>query len=345
MPNLLRHTCQYLAVAVLVALAGASQAQDPVFSQFYASPLLLNPAFAGTTQAPHIALHHRSQYLGFASQTVYQSYAASYSQYVAPIRSGIGLSVFADDAGGGGYLSYAARAYYSYQVRIDKSRSIRVGLSAGLQRRELDWDRLVFGDQLNNITGLDPSLVTNEVRPDDTNITFADFGAGLLYAGKTAYFGASLDHVTQPDDQIAFNGPGGFYRGLPMRFSTHAGVQLPIGGTQTAGKPNFVTPNVLYTLQGPFAQLNAGAYASFNVLFVGGWFRYAFGNSDAFIGVVGVEWDMYKFGYSYDLTVNGLSNETSGTHEVSLQLNFDKAWWIQKKRKATRYNDCLQLFR
>ncbi len=346
-----RRTTSTLLSILLLGCAAVGFAQDAVFSQFYAAPLLLNPAFAGTSRAPLITLNHRSQYVGFGSAnpaTAYQTYAITYGQYLTPIRSGIGLSLTADNAGNGIYNSYGASAYYSYQVQIDKKNSVRIGLSAGAKQRRLDWDQLIFFDQLDSETGaVGPNgqpNPTNEVRPADLTKTWADFGTGVLYAGEVAYVGVTLDHVTTPDDRFASIGPGGFYKGVPLRISAHAGAQIDLQPNARESAA-YIVPNLLYAKQGPFEQLNMGAYLSFGKIFGGGWFRYAFGNADAAIVVIGVSWDMYKFGYSYDATVSGLSSATTGTHEVSLQFDFDKAWWIKSKRQAERYNDCLNLFR
>ncbi|MBK8562448.1 MAG: type IX secretion system membrane protein PorP/SprF [Saprospiraceae bacterium] len=44
---------QISQLTVLFVFACAiAQAQDPLFSQFYSTPLVLNPAFAGTTYSP-----------------------------------------------------------------------------------------------------------------------------------------------------------------------------------------------------------------------------------------------------------------------------------------------------
>ena len=337
-----------LLAACLGAAAPAARGQDVVFTQFYAAPLLLNPGFAGTTRAPNVTLNHRSRYVGFAGTVPYQTYALQYSQYVAPLRSGVGVSVVADDAGDGLYGTTSALAHYAYGIRIDDEHTVRLGLSAGLERRRLDWDRLVFFDQLDVETGgVDAAgnpNPTSEQRPESASTTYADFGAGVLYAGPSAYAGLALAHLTTPDDRVAALGDGGFYGGLPIRLSVHAGYQLDIAPARSRDR-YFLTPNVLYTRQGPFEQLNLGAYVSLGRVFAGAWFRHAFGNPDAAIGSVGVEWGMYKLGYSYDATVSGLAAVNSGTHEISLNLNFDEAWWVKRKRRDDRYNDCLNLFR
>ena len=334
----------------MLALSAAAVgiAQDPVLTQFYAAPTLLNPAFAGMTRAPSFHLNHRSQNVGFAGGVPYQTYAVGYGQFVPRANSGLGLSLLADEAGDGIVQTYAATAYYAYQVRVGEAHLFRIGLSAGLQERRLDWDRLVFFDQLDPVTGardasgnLNPS---QEVRPDDLNVLFPDFGAGILYAGERAYGGVTVDHLTTPDDRIVGRGPGGFYRGYPLRVSLHAGAQIPLDG-DVANPKRFVTPNVLYTHQGPHDQINLGAYVGVGPIFGGLWFRHGFGNGDAAIGTVGVEWGMYQFGYSYDASVSALAPVSSGSHEVSLQVNLEEAPWIKARRQRDRYNDCLRLFR
>ncbi len=335
-------------ICLVVAGLGEARAQDPVLSQFYAAPMLLNPAFTGMTRAPSVTINHRTQNVGFAGAVPYQTSAVSYGQFVQPLNSGFGASLLADDAGDGIVQTFAATAYYAYQVNIDKENVLRLGLSAGVQQRRLDWDRLVFFDQLDPNTGATDRngnrFPTQEVRPDKTTILFPDFGAGVLYAGKLAYGGLTVDHLTTPDDRIANRGPDGVYKGYPLRISLHGGAQIPLDGDVSRSR-RFVTPNVLYTHQGAADQLNLGAYVGFGSVFGGGWFRHGFGNGDALIGTVGVEWGMYQFGYSYDATVSGLRQSSAGSHEVSLQLNFEEAPWIQKRRQRNRYNDCLQLFR
>ena len=67
--------------------------------------------------------------------------------------------------------------------------------------------------------------------------------------------------------------------------------------------------------------------------YVGGvWYR----NQDAFIILLGMEVGLIKIGYSYDVTVSSLSMATSGSHELSLQINFD----CQPKKRTYRTISC-----
>ena len=70
---------------------------------------------------------------------------------------------------------------------------------------------------------------------------------------------------------------------------------------------------------------------------VGGiWFRQSFNNPDAFIVLIGFQQGAFKFGYSYDVTVSSLTNNTAGSHEFSLGLQFG----CKKPKKKFRAIDC-----
>src|SRR4051812_14773105 len=88
-----------LLILIFVGLSGTALAQDPEFTQFYANPLYLNPAFAGSTRCPRIALNYRNQWPALSG--TYVTYSASYDQYVDALGGGIGLLVLNDKAGEG----------------------------------------------------------------------------------------------------------------------------------------------------------------------------------------------------------------------------------------------------
>src|SRR5687767_3437658 len=74
-------------------------AQDAEFSQFYANPMYLNPAFAGTNRCPRAVLNYRNQWPGIANSFV--TYSASYDQHVDVLHGGLGVMVLSDKAGEG----------------------------------------------------------------------------------------------------------------------------------------------------------------------------------------------------------------------------------------------------
>lgn len=346
---------QILFFFVLIIGTVQLQAQDPIFSQFYAAPLMLNPAFTGTTYAPRIAVNYRSQYLGFddlTGSTAYATYAASYEQFIEDFNSGFGFMLKSDDAGGGLYKTTKFGGNYSYRVQVNREFQLKLGVEAGFRQFNIDWDRLIFPDQLDPLTGaVDPAgnpNPTNEIRPENLNKTYFDIGAGLLAYTPNFYGGISLKHLTRPDESLlGIN--GGLNEGLAMRISVHSGAQFIIQEGTRLKKGSFISPNLLYIKQGDQGQINGGAYVSAGLIFAGAWYRHTFGNTDAAIVLVGFKKDILKIGYSYDITLSQLQTQTSagtgGTHEISLVLNFDQSKEFRRRRFAERYHDCFQIFR
>ncbi|MCC6723400.1 MAG: type IX secretion system membrane protein PorP/SprF [Saprospiraceae bacterium] len=337
--------------ALFVFACAVAQAQDPLFSQFYATPLVLNPAFAGTTYSPRISATYRNQWPVHANDgtAAYTTYAASYEQFVPAFNSGIGVMVMSDNSGGGILKTTSFAANYAYRIAVNEDFNIRLGINAGFKQSNIDWDKLVFLDQLDPITGpLDPSGLpnfTNELRPADLSTTIFDVGAGLLAYTNKFYGGISLQHLTTPDEGF-FRTNVGLLDGLPLRTSVHAGAEFIVKKGNKHTPSSFVSPNILFAKQGDQGQVNVGAYYNHGLVFFGGWFRHAFGNADALIGLAGVQYDILKIGYSYDFTLgSSVASPTGGAHEISLVINFDQSESVKAKRKAERYNDCFKIFR
>ena len=82
-----------LILLLMVLSMQGVKAQDVGFSQFYANPLYLNPAFAGSKVAPRISLTYRAQWPGLVS--AFTTVSASYDQYIPDLHGGIGAIVLA----------------------------------------------------------------------------------------------------------------------------------------------------------------------------------------------------------------------------------------------------------
>jgi type IX secretion system PorP/SprF family membrane protein len=317
--------------------------QDPVYSQYYAAPLQTNPAFAGNTQLPRIGIHYRNQWPGLPN--AYATYMVSYDQFVPALNSGFGITAMGDVAGDGIYKTVALSGLYSYRVEFADDFYAKLGIEGTYLQRSLDWNRLVFYDQLNPVTGPnDPAGNPNpsgEVQPEDLVRGNVDFSAGILVYNPNFYAGFSMNHLTTPDEGfLGIN--DNLYLGLPMRLSFMGGYQFNMDNNSFG--ESFLSPNILYTRQGGFAQLNAGMYGQLGLVFAGAWYRHSRINPDAVIGLVGFQQGILKIGYSYDMTISDAAG-IGGAHEISLILNFDNSERAASRRRGSRYSDCLQMFR
>ncbi|MFN4080534.1 MAG: type IX secretion system membrane protein PorP/SprF [Saprospiraceae bacterium] len=322
-----------------VAFFSSAQAQDPIFSQFFAAPLQLNPGFAGSAFAPRMGVIYRNQWSGFGG--AYRTYGAYYEQSVERLNSGLGIYVEGDNAGQGILRTNTASVAYAYNLQFGRDYSLRLGLDAGIRQVWLDWNKLVFPDQLDPIQGI--QYISEETQPDDLNRTSLDLGAGLLFLSPHFWFGLGMKHLNRPNETLLSvnNIPG---RGLPQRLTLHAGMDIPLGKNNKQAYPTFISPNFLFAQQGPFRQLNAGAYLGINRFFAGAWFRHAFHNADAAILHLGFREGIFKLGLSYDVNVSGLAAYSGGTYEMSLTVMLDQSENLKRKRAKSQINNCLGMF-
>jgi type IX secretion system PorP/SprF family membrane protein len=337
---------QLLFFGCLGFLFGPLQAQDPVFTQFYAAPVQLNPALTGSTLAPRIALNYRNQW---PALNAYVTYAASYEQFVEELNSGFGVMLMTDDQGEGLIKSNYFKALYSYRVRVVDDLSLKIGVEAGFSQIGYDWDRFVFLDQIDKIDGPIGSTgvpnPTQEQRPDNTNVNYFDIGAGLVAYSKYFYAGVAIKHLTRPEDGL-LRANDQLTDGLPLLYSIHAGTEITLREGNNRKQGTFISPNIMFIKQADFGQINGGMYGGLGPVFAGAWYRHAFSNPDAVMFLVGFRYDVFKIGYSYDLTVSELAvTPSGGAHEISLILNLENSEKFQRRRRANRYNDCFQLFR
>lgn len=309
-------------------------AQDPIFSQFYAAPLQINPAFAGSGNAPRIGVAYRNQWTGF--NNAYRTYAAYYDQNIDRLNSGIGFNLEGDDAGNGILRTMRFSALYAYRLKINDDLGIKIGVEAGFQQTAVDWDQLVFPDQLDPIQG--PVITTSEQRPDQLTKTVFDVSSGLLLLNPRFWLGVSIKHLNAPNQSYLLINDN-LSRGLPLRYALHGGTEISVKEGNKLRPASFISPNFLFLLQGPYKQLNVGAYAAMGPVFGGAWYRHTFRNADAAILMIGLRQDMFKIGLSYDLTVSGLAGQAGGTYELTMGVFFDRG-----RKKPFDLNDCTRMF-
>ena len=307
-----------LLLLIMVALPEL-KAQDPQFTQFYANPLYLNPAFAGSVRCPRFVLNYRNQWPAIPGNFV--TYSASYDQHFDGLSGGLGLLVTNDVAGEGTLNTTNVSGIYSYHLPIGRNFSLKAGFQATYAARTLDWTKLTFGDQIDSRYGF---VYQTQESQANNSVSYVDFSAGLLGYSDKFFIGFAAHHLTQPDQSFLVPSSR-----LPMKITAHTGAVIPLGRKTRFHTPATISPNILFQQQQDFRQINLGMYFQKNPFIAGLWYR----NKDAFIVLVGLQQGLFKFGYSYDVTVSRLTNATAGAHEISFSMQI--ACKVKKKRFRT----------
>jgi type IX secretion system PorP/SprF family membrane protein len=326
------HTCFLLVTAQLLA-------QDPIFTQYHAVPVRMNPAFTGSAFAPRAAMAYRNQWPGFGN--AYQTYTAYYEQQIERYNSGIGVSFEGDNAGQGLRRTTAVSALYAYRVAVNRHIDLKFGAEAGIHQIGIDWSKLLFTDQIGGDGTIIGPTPDNLSAPESRQAL--DISAGVLITSEKFYIGSAFKHITSPRMNFTVANDN-LKTGLPIRFVAQAGMMILLNKPTKNKDTKFVSPNVLISSQGPYQQINIGGYAGLGTVFGGMWYRHTVSNQDALNFLVGMREGVFKIGLSYDATISRLAPVSGGAFEITLGIELDRDSRLQQKRKNKQLNDCLHMF-
>ncbi len=308
----------------LCLLLSKVSAQDPHFSQFFSSPLTLNPAFTGKFSGTYrIAGNYRNQWPSIDNAFTTATFSADFHILQDNIPSndtwGIGFVGYNDNSSNGAIKFNYASVSTAYHKGLDEEgfHQLGIGFQATYANMLINTSSLRFEDQLtsNGFTG-----VTSEVfNGANLSSNYIDLNGGILYNGSTAdrnnfYFGISMYHINRPSQQ--FTGAKYF---LNPRTTFHGGTYFPIGAYSTLhlSAMQSIQGGASETMVGGALQLIATPdYPKPTSLYIGSWLRF----NDAIIPYLGLEFDDFRIGATYDYNTSALktASQLRGGIEVSL---------------------------
>ena len=315
---------------IIFILAGHSQAQSPVFSQYYTTSLYLNPALAGSESDIMVGLNYRAQW-----NQVESPYKTAQLTYAHPLIKpggrrkhvgGLGVSLLSDQTGGNS-LSNTGISFsgaYNYHLSSYGNNVISFGLQAGVYRMALNPEEFQWGSQYKSFTGFDPGLEADPGILQDQRF-YPVINAGMVWHYRqqqrysaqswSAYAGVSAYNINRPNVSLLDNEAR-----APLSLRFHGGISLPIASRTK------LTPSALITYELDDFQVNGGGYLSYAFLsendanasvIVGAWYRL----NDSFIIHLGTEIRHIRLAFSYDRNVSSFNRYfgTNGSYEFSIQ--------------------------
>src|SRR5450432_1349089 len=314
---------------LLVLLANVVAAQDPHFSQFFASPLTLNPALTGKFNGDmRAAGNYRNQW-----PTVNNAYVTSTVSVDFPIlqdklqegdRWGLGMMAMTDKTANGILTSNYFALSTAYHKAVDENglHTIGVGFQGSYANRTLDGPRLHFLDGLQ-IDGTFLPSASEPVNLEVVSASYFDMNAGILYNGSLngnneVYFGVSMYHLNQPKE--SFLGVDNIT--VPTRLTVHGGGYFPGNNGTTWYLSALYNKQVTASefVFGGAVELNASSEENKIVnVYLGVWTR-ANNVSDAIIPYVGLDYGSFNLGMTYDVNVSAfkVASQAQGGIEISL---------------------------
>jgi type IX secretion system PorP/SprF family membrane protein len=324
-----------LTVIVLLFCATVTSellAQDPIFSQFFASPLSVNPALAGNGHADWRLMGlRRNQWINSGIEPL-NTTSLSFDGKLFRQKNneqnyiGGGLMFLQDYGLSGAYKSNSLSLVVSSHVSLDMedNHGISVGLGGTYANTLIDFSKLTFAQQLSS-AGFNRTLPTNEPYLSNIKPYYAAF-AGINYTYQTERssfdFGLAGYRFARTA-RSALNDPNQLD---PPRYNISAGFQTYVSdrmvfnaNTMLAFEKNINSYNVGINLGHILTDAADEQPTIFNT---GVWYR----QNEAVIPFIGLLYGNVQGGISYDINMSNHKNFVGPlkTFEFSLILHSPK---------------------
>lgn len=324
------------AIALNLLALSTARSQAPVFSQFYTSPMFLNPALSGLEKDLVLGVNYRTQWAGV--NVPFRTFQFSCVQPI--IQEGartkqlgaVAASAFSDEEGPNREMTSRGFSFASsYDFHLDRTGNhlLAAALQFGVLQRRINADALHWSSQYSPALGYDASLPGETLATD--GMTTPVINAGLVWQ-------LVVDNLLRPVhiyyQGIAFsnlNRPKGFFADQHEPASIL--VKVHGGYVHTFQNGFEISPNYLIQYQKGM-QINIGGYGAYSLqevrsqnvadlkVSLGFWYRIR----DSFIVTTGISTSSWSAGISYDANTSSLESSFPGANafELSLSYRFSK---------------------
>jgi type IX secretion system PorP/SprF family membrane protein len=335
-------TLKKLMTAIfLLHAVNKMQAQDPSFSQFFSSPLNVNPALTANINADWRAISNlRDQWIGPASP--YMTGTISFDTKILQNRDqfseegnylGLGAMMMYDNAMSGVVKSTYASLNLSYNVKLleieDAQHRLGLGFGAIYGRRYVDFSRIDFEEQFTG-SGFNTNLPTGEIALSNMK-PYISVSAGCLYnfSNEKSNFdiGVSVFHLNKPRQTFLEDDN----QRLPMRKVAHANFE------RFLNERVILNTNAIYQFQQEAQYFSIGGALGYildednhTIFNAGIWYW----SENAIIPYIGFVYNDFQLGFSYDATISKLNQAARKPQTCELSLI------IRGKRRPSGFIPC-----
>jgi type IX secretion system PorP/SprF family membrane protein len=296
-------------------------AQKPQFSQYYASPLLIAPSFAGNSLGTRAFVNFRDQWANMPGS--FTTYSLALDNNFYSINSGAGVVFLRDVAGKVRYGNTMAALLYSYRFNFNNEWRIRPGIAFSWTQHSIDFPSAIFPDQIWEM-GISPATIEKTVDP----YSYFDAEVSAVFYNRRMWFGLDVSNLMRPVSSFSH-----LQSRIPMQWTQFGGCNFRLnrglGSASQILSVNYLAKIAQWS-SATFYQFEVGANWIRSPLLLGvAWrglpnFKSPYSSYDAVIITAGVAFGNFTVGYSYDFTVSSLGPATGGSHEVTLSFSFNE---------------------
>jgi type IX secretion system PorP/SprF family membrane protein len=323
-----------ITILSILTFVSTTFSQDADFSQFYNNPIYINPAHVGLYSGLKVRFNYQRQWTKIPAKFNSYCFSADIGERSLPGAGGIGIIASSSRSTIGITRNTMVGIFPAVRINVAENMILQTGFLAAFVQKRIDWDGLIFPDQLHPVYG--DQYPTSFVAPDDDRISYPDFSAGLIFQFRGANnlignIGGAIHHLTRPNESwIGKTAP------LYRRVVAHYDMIIDFSGEKSYyGKVRDfkINPGVYFQNQSNLNDYMIGLNVYFTKLYVGVWYRnesleYDVYSHFSLMGGVNIpiidNESRIKFMYSYDMIINGEHMFSGPTHEISIILEFDQ---------------------
>jgi len=301
-----------------------SKGQDFHFSQFYSSPLNLNPALAGVSEKTRLGINYRKQWPGLNYD--FTAYSAFIDHFSFDLNSGFGLVINSFNEQHLNLNTSEVGGFYSYRVTLSENTQLRLGNQTSFVTKRGELSYLLFGDQIDPISGT-TRIFSDDYLAQIEPYNYLDISFGLLLNGENYWLGISGHHLNRPKIWHESLSGADF---IPAKIAIHGGLEFdfPSFSNFQGDKNNYLVVMGSFKKQSNFNQIDINLQAIYNTFNFGVGYRGMPNTAGIptihtliFISGFTLESGVI-LGYSYDWELSRFVKSTLGSHEFSLRYQF-----------------------
>lgn len=311
--------------------------QDPSFSQFFSSPMNINPALTANINGKWRFISNlRDQWVGPSSPYTTGTVSFDTRMFDKKIPEGstfgLGGMMMYDKAMQGALKSIYLSLNSSVNITIsdgDATQRLGIGVGGIFGSKRVDFSKLNFGEQFTGY-GFDTNLPTQETALSNMK-PYISTSVGIVYSITTDNsnidIGAAGFHLTRPKQSV-LDDPNQY---LAARYVGHANFETYLNDQLV------LNANAIYQRQESTQYISVGGGLGYFLsedpdvvmLNVGLWYW----SKNAVIPYIGIVYQNIQFGLSYDVTISQLSRAAEKPKSFELSL-------IIRPNRATGFIPC-----
>lgn len=267
--------------------------------------------FAGNVIAPRFAINYRNNWTSTDINS--QNAVFSYDQLLRKIKTGVALTAYYNNYGGGMFTTTGGALTISPKFKLGRGTTFEPAVTFSYSQKTVSNKNELTGRFIEDRRGNVTQLYRNGILPSQDIANTPDIKIGGLFQTKKFWAAATVNHILTPKEPLYGNENTHYINGMQFRSTI---------GTDYIHRPEtgiVFSPQMTINHHDNLTELWGGINIKLQQFVIGG----SFSTNKEFVILTGVKTRSFMFTYQYDMTKSYLLNRTIGSHELAMRFTLN----------------------